>query len=92
MEIPPVMKSNYFTRRLKDHTDCLKAIEEKNFEPLERIGHQMKGNAQTFGFEDLAWIGDKLEIAALEKDWVRITTLVKKFGSYLEKNHSSSQA
>lgn len=85
MDIPENMKVTYIERRRKDYIDCLAAIESKNADVLKRVGHQMKGNALSFGFDDLAGIGENLENAAEKKDWEQIKVCVTQFGSYLQK-------
>lgn len=86
MDVPIEMKTLYFQRRLKDHSDCLAALENKDIKNLERIGHQMKGNAVCFGFDELGDIGEQLENASIKKDWDEIAQSVEKFGNYLSKN------
>jgi HPt (histidine-containing phosphotransfer) domain-containing protein len=68
MEIPKASQLKYIQRRL-DELDFLKtSLSEGNFEPAIRIGHQLKGNAVTFGFAEFQKIGEELEFAAINKD------------------------
>lgn len=86
MDIPYEMRVTYYKRRLEDYSACLKAIENQKTDFLQTVGHQMKGNAQPFGFDELAVIGNELEIAAKANDWQKIKILVEKFGIYLSQN------
>lgn len=79
--IPHEMKVVYIQRRLADIAECNKAIETGDFSFLEKIGHQVKGNAQSFGFDDLSPIGIALEEAAKEKNVSTLKKLVQDFSS-----------
>lgn len=83
MELPHELRVSYYNRRLDDYAGCLKAIEAQKTDFLETVGHQMRGNAEPYGFNELAVIGKDLEIAAKAKDWQAIKSLVEKFGTYL---------
>lgn len=83
MELPIEIRTNYFKNRLQDYGECLEALELKTSEKISRVGHQMKGNAITFGFDGLADIGENLENAAFNKDWDKIKIYIEKFGAYL---------
>lgn len=39
-----------------------------DWELMKKVGHQIKGNASTFGFESLTAFGRRLEAAALSAD------------------------
>jgi HPt (histidine-containing phosphotransfer) domain-containing protein len=68
MQIPQRAKTTYIRRRQKDVGDCYTAILNNDFSFLERIGHQIRGNAHTFGYEALAKIGALLESSAQRKN------------------------
>jgi HPt (histidine-containing phosphotransfer) domain-containing protein len=68
MEIPKSSQLKYIQRRL-DEIDFLKSsLIQGNFEPAIRVGHQLKGNAVTFGFAEFQKIGEELELAATNQD------------------------
>jgi HPt (histidine-containing phosphotransfer) domain-containing protein len=67
-EIPLSAKTKYIDRRLKEIVQCREALESNDLSISERIGHQMKGNASTFGFRSLEGIARDLETASLEKN------------------------
>ena len=64
--------------------NCLTALDKNDFETFLRIGHQLKGNAASFGFEDLGLIALELENAAKESDINKIKTSLTKFESFLK--------
>ena len=67
MKIPEEMRKKYTERRARDAEALSEALEAGDFETLSRLGHQLKGNAATFGYESLAEVGRKLESAAETK-------------------------
>ena len=90
MELSTEQKQKYLTRRENDLRDCFTAIESKDVPILARIGHQMKGNAITFGFDPLSKIGQDLEDAARACDWAKVEAAVSQFKKYLSETPVSS--
>lgn len=87
MEVPEDLLQRYVSRRCEDVRNCLGFLENKNFEQLEKLGHQFKGSALTFGFQDLSSIGRDLESAAQEQDQQRCLVAVAAFRSWLKNHH-----
>jgi HPt (histidine-containing phosphotransfer) domain-containing protein len=85
MDVTLVMRQNYLKRRRDEYAKCIIEIKNKKTDFLETIGHQLRGNAQPFGFDELAIIGNELEKAAKVSDWQSIKDCVEKFGIYLSK-------
>lgn len=83
IEIPDDVRQKYFERRKTDLQKCNEAITTGDFKFLQKVGHDLKGNALTFGFEPLAAIGESLEIAAIEQNMESIKLNVEKMNSYL---------
>jgi HPt (histidine-containing phosphotransfer) domain-containing protein len=67
IKIPEEMRRRYTERRARDAEDLARSIEAGSFEVLARVGHQLKGNAATYGYEPLADLGRKMEHAAHEQ-------------------------
>jgi HPt (histidine-containing phosphotransfer) domain-containing protein len=63
MEIPEEMRKKYLERRQRDAIALSEARSRGDFEPFVKIGHQLKGNAATFGYDDLAELGKRMESA-----------------------------
>ena len=80
-QIPHEMKVVYIQRRLSDFAECNRAIETGDYSFLEKVGHQVKGNAQSFGFDSLSPIGIALEAAAKERNVDNIKKAVQDFGT-----------
>ena len=61
-KISDKMRETYIQHRSQD-LECLKDSFNKNsIEEFHRVGHQLVGNARTFGFEELEAIGEKMEV------------------------------
>lgn len=82
--VPHEMKVVYIQRRKSDLVECNKALEAGDFSFLEKVGHQVKGNAQSFGFDQLSPIGIELEDAAKSKDLNRAKLIVKEFSKAVD--------
>ncbi len=55
--IPEELRKRYLSRRQKDLDSLVEARACNNFETFRKVGHQLQGNAPTFGYEDLAKLG-----------------------------------
>lgn len=83
MEVPAEIQSKYLQRRQKDLEVCLKSLEAGNFQGLEKVGHQLKGNATTFGYPELSSIGKQLEDSASYKDSSKIRAALQELSNWL---------
>lgn len=83
MNLPLQAIEKYLQRRKQDLVLIEEGLKAGDFEPLQRVGHQLKGNADTFGFPELAAIGRELEIAAKEKNLQLCTELVQKIAQWV---------
>ncbi len=61
VELPQELYKNYINRRAKDLVDLAEASRTKDVEVFKRVGHQIKGNAESFGFAELAPIAVEIE-------------------------------
>ena len=59
--IPDSLKQQYIERRKVDLQKLEAALKQSDFSVVIRVGHQLKGNAVTFGFDELEMIGVALE-------------------------------
>ena len=57
------MKLRYLQRRKSDLASLAQAFDSGDYEMFAMVGHQLKGNATTFGFDDLEKIARELEAA-----------------------------
>lgn len=58
--LPPEAIANYIQRRKVDLAALQISLDQGAVKELNHVGHQILGNAQTFGFLDLEEIGRKL--------------------------------
>lgn len=79
MQVPIEARQKYLDRRKQDLVACEEALIKQDFHFLERIGHQIKGNAVTFGFDEFTNIAVAIELAAKAKDMNQLPELVGKF-------------
>lgn len=83
MELPIEMRERYLKRRSNDLEDCLRALNQEEFKSIEKIGHQLKGNAETFGHIELNEIAIELEKAAKTENSKQVELLLRKFSNWL---------
>lgn len=83
MEVPAEIHARYIERRKKDLELCLKSLRTKNFNELEKVGHQLKGNGETFGYAELSVIGRHLEDAAHQRDMLELEIALKDLSSWV---------
>lgn len=89
--IPKEAKQTYLDRRRADVNQCKMALDQRDWESIERIGHKMKGNAETFGFSILMGVGLELEKAAQLKDFNVASKALLQFERALESLSADSE-
>ena len=60
------------------------AIDSMDFDQLESIGHKLKGNAGSYGFDKMSEYGAIIEIAAKDKDLEKIKSIVQEFENHFQ--------
>jgi HPt (histidine-containing phosphotransfer) domain-containing protein len=88
MEVPEELLNRYLERRKKDLENCSFWVKEGSFQNVERTGHQLKGNGETFGFGELSELGAILEEAAKKKDISKLHSILHDFDDWLKKRVS----
>jgi len=68
INIPKEVRLRYIERRQKDIEVLRAALRTQTLEEFERIGHQLKGNASSFGYADLEKVAIQLEVAGEKRD------------------------
>lgn len=69
MTVPVESQVKYLQRRTTELTQIKNSLlNQPDWDLVKKVGHQIKGNASTFGFAQLTEFGKKLEIAAAEED------------------------
>ena len=83
--IPEDVRQKYIERRKKDLADCRTALLNADFKCFAFIGHQIKGNALTFGFDELTPIALEMERLAVEKNVDNLHELLDRFEACLSR-------
>lgn len=81
MVVPAELKQRYLSRRIQDLVHLKESLLNNDFSFALKLGHQVKGNAVTFEFPQMATIGHELEQAARGKDMEKLMHLVLKMES-----------
>lgn len=83
--IPEDVRKRYIERRKKDLADCRLALSKGDFKTFAFVGHQIKGNALTFGFDELTPLALEMEKFGAEKNIERLHDLLNRFESFLSR-------
>ncbi len=83
--IPQEARVKYIERRKKDVESLRSALEMKTYEEFKRIGHQLKGNAASFGYMDLEKVAIQLEVAGEKRDHLEASRQLQLFEQWLAK-------
>lgn len=89
IDIPKEAIDRYIERREKDIELCEQALATSDFEVISRVGHQIKGNAVTFGFQELEPVGIELEKAGNKKDAQGTADLIGKLRAFVASQKGS---
>ena len=60
MQLPIEMYKNYVHRRSDDLKELRSSLESGDVTAFRKIGHQLKGNATSFGFDDLLTLATRM--------------------------------
>jgi HPt (histidine-containing phosphotransfer) domain-containing protein len=77
MQVPEKLKRKYIERRIQDIEQLMSSLESEDFDPAVRIGHQIKGNANTFDFPQMAPIAREIETAGKNRDKQTLKDLIE---------------
>ena len=83
-ELSKELREKYIVRRWEDLEHCRGAIEKGDYALLTRIGHNLKGNAASYGFDQLGQIGAELEVAGRAGDLPATQRLLVAFKDFLD--------
>lgn len=90
-EIPEVLRQKYLQRRSQDVADCTQKLNESDWAYFTQLGHQLKGNAPSYGFDDLAEIAERIEALAKDKNSEGLSQAVQEFQAWIQ-NHPAGNA
>ncbi len=84
MNITYEMFLNYLKRRERDLATLRESLRQNRVAEFARIGHQVSGNAATFGFFDLESIARKIEEIGERELQTKGSVLVREFANWLK--------
>ena len=87
MQVPVEARQKYLERRKQDIIASKEALAKQDYHFLERLGHQIKGNAITFGFDEFTNIAVAMEQAAKAKNITQLQELVNQFEASVNSAH-----
>lgn len=73
----------YLEGRRNDAVAIRKALQNRDFESIRILGHNMKGTGGGFGFDVITVIGGKIQQAAISGDAGAIERLAGELSDYL---------
>jgi HPt (histidine-containing phosphotransfer) domain-containing protein len=62
----------FIAHRAEDVATIRQALDRDDYAIIARLGHNMRGNGQAYGFPDVATIGERMEAAARTRDVVGV--------------------
>lgn len=75
----------FLENRSRELISLRDALDSRNFQTIQSIGHSMKGVGGGYGFDGITDLGKDLEDAARAQDQDGITALIEKYADYLER-------
>ena len=75
----------FLKNQLEDVESIVEACEQKDFEKIQILGHNMKGTGSAYGFDTISEIGASLEQCAKERNSEKVRILAEEVSVYLER-------
>ncbi len=82
--LPKEMIKTYLDRRVTDVLTLKECLQKNSVEEFNRIGHQLLGNAKSYGFPDLESIASQMEDLTTAELQSRGPQLVEQFNQWLQ--------
>lgn len=90
LKIPKEMIQRYLERRKADLRILEESFSIRDPTVIKRISHQLKGNALSYGFDELNDIVVRLEKAAMRADWPVVEESIEEFARWLERQENDA--
>jgi HPt (histidine-containing phosphotransfer) domain-containing protein len=91
VQLPKEMYLRYLAHREEDLKSLKASIEARSPQAFQKIGHQLMGNARSFGFDELEKIGVKLEKIRKEEVATLGPELLREFSDWIESTKHNLQ-
>jgi HPt (histidine-containing phosphotransfer) domain-containing protein len=73
----------YLQNRKEDIRKIKEALDNKDFDKIEDLGHKMKGSGKCYGFEKISMLGHQIEVSAKERKTREIERSLGQMQNYL---------
>ncbi|HLH05268.1 MAG TPA: PAS domain-containing protein [Bryobacteraceae bacterium] len=73
----------YLAARREELIKIEALIRQRNFAELRTLGHNMKGSGESFGFDEITWIGEAIEAAAKREDLIALQRHLRDLRDYV---------
>ncbi len=73
----------YLQNRKEDVKKIREALEKKDFNEIEDLGHKMKGSGKCYGFDKISTLGHQIEMSAKERRTKEIKRSIDQMQDYL---------
>ncbi len=87
--LPVSAYRNYLDRRKTDLSRLQRALQDGSIEEFRVIGHQLKGNAPSFQYEELGHLGEKLELVTQNTLMMEAPGLLADFEAWIRRTEKS---
>jgi HPt (histidine-containing phosphotransfer) domain-containing protein len=75
----------FLTHKRADIARIFEAVASRDYAEISSVGHRLKGEGGSYGFDSMTEIGSLLEHAAATRDDGAVTTLARQLLSYLDR-------
>jgi HPt (histidine-containing phosphotransfer) domain-containing protein len=76
-------REKYKDRRKLDLIHCRESLKSRNYDVIQTIGHNLKGNGISFGFPELSTLGEEMENSAKESNSFELEDLINRFEQWV---------
>ena len=74
----------FLRNQLEDVESIVEACEQRDYEKIRVLGHNMKGTGSAYGFDAISEIGASLEQCAKERNSEKVRILAEEVSVYLD--------
>jgi HPt (histidine-containing phosphotransfer) domain-containing protein len=79
----------FLANRRRDAEVVRACLASQDFETIARIAHNLRGNGPSYGFADIAELGERMETAAESRDAGGVEEQIDSFDAWLRRNGNS---
>jgi HPt (histidine-containing phosphotransfer) domain-containing protein len=76
----------FLANRRRDAEVLRASLASRDFETIARIGHNLRGNGPSYGFADIAKLGECMEAAAESRDVGGVQEQIDSLDAWLRRN------